>query len=345
MHQERIKSLQIGLTGSIGMGKSTISSQLLKLGFPLFDADKEVHRLYSPNGKAVPLIQAAFPDAVVDGAVDRSKLTSIIMKTPSSLRTIEQIVHPLVVAERTKFYEAACADGKPLVFYDIPLLFESLSSYNVDYIVVATANAEVQRKRVLERPGMTEDKFQAILQKQVPDAEKRDKADYLVHTDYPTFFEARAQVGKIIESIIEKNPTLWEQWKRGMHPVQETGDKNVDFFILALSSSVLLERKHFIIYFAFSYFIRTLHLSFCLEGTISRQLSRSSSLASLVRSSFDLVLFDLDDTLVPVTVHIKAAMDKLHAFMAEKMPQTNQAVDTRLKPLMLKYVHVLLILW
>lgn len=223
MQQERIKSLQIGLTGSIGMGKSTISNQLIKLGFPLFDADKEVHRLYSPNGGAVGPIQAVFPDAVVDGAVDRSKLTSIIMKDPSALRTIEEIVHPLVVAERVKYYEDACADGKPLVFYDIPLLFESLSKYNVDYIMVATANAEVQRQRVLNRPGMTEEKFQAILQKQVPDSVKREKADFLVHTDYPTYFEAKAQVGKIIETIIERNPALWEQWKRGMHPVDPPG--------------------------------------------------------------------------------------------------------------------------
>ena len=115
-------------------------------------------------------------------------------------------------------------------------MFENLGNYNVDYIVVATAAADVQRQRVLNRPGMTDEKFQSILQKQVPDEEKRQKADYLVHTDYSTYHEAKAQVAKVIESIIEKNPALWDQWKSGMHPV--TRDGTVPFtFIL---NSILL---------------------------------------------------------------------------------------------------------
>lgn len=337
MQQERVKSLQIGLTGSIGMGKSTISNQLIKMGFPLFDADKEVHRLYSQNGGAVGPIQAVFPEAVVNGAVDRAKLTAIIMKDPTVLRTIEQIVHPLVVAERVKYYEAACEDGKPLVFYDIPLLFENITKYSVDYIVVVTANPEVQRQRVLDRPGMTEEKFQAILQKQVPDSEKRLKADFLVHTDYPSFFEGKAQMAKIIQTIIEKNPALWEQWKRGMHPVSPPGEDhhNTDYgtsFLLSMMYVRFLNMCAGICKSCAS--LTDAFYVYCTE-VIDRQLSCSNSMkATAVRSAFDLVLFDLDDTLVPVAVHIKAATDKLHAFMAENMPLTNQAVDTRLKPLM-----------
>jgi dephospho-CoA kinase len=218
-------TLQIGLTGSIGMGKSTISNQLIKLGIPLFDADREVHRLYAPNGAAVEPIRAAFPDAIVDGAVDRNKLTAKIIEDPSALKTIEQIVHPLVVAGRENFYARACAERQLMVVYDIPLLFENITKYNVDYIVVATAAADVQRRRVLERPGMTEEKFQAILAKQVPDAAKRERADFLVHTDYEGYSEAKAQLGRIIEKIIEKNPMLWEEWKQcGLsEPVDDDG--------------------------------------------------------------------------------------------------------------------------
>eukprot|EP00598_Pedospumella_elongata_P003449 CAMPEP_0184985632 /NCGR_PEP_ID=MMETSP1098-20130426/14217_1 /TAXON_ID=89044 /ORGANISM="Spumella elongata, Strain CCAP 955/1" /LENGTH=247 /DNA_ID=CAMNT_0027509727 /DNA_START=142 /DNA_END=882 /DNA_ORIENTATION=+ len=215
MQASTISTLQVGLTGSIGMGKSTISNQLIKLGFPLFDADREVHRLYSPEGAAVPLIEQQFPEVVVDGRVDRTKLSTVIMRDPSSLSVVEKIVHPLVSAERVMFYENAADAGKLLVVYDIPLLFENLSKHTVDYIVVATANPEIQRRRVLERPGMTEEKFHSILQKQVPDEEKRKNADFLIHTDYEGFSEAKRQLANHIEAIIEKNPDLWETWKSG----------------------------------------------------------------------------------------------------------------------------------
>ena len=205
------------------MGKSTISNQLIKLGFPLFDADREVHRLYSPEGAAVPLIEQQFPEVVVDGRVDRTKLSTIIMRDPSSLSVVEKIVHPLVSAERVMFYENAADAGKLLVVYDIPLLFENLSKHTVDYIVVATANPEIQRRRVLERPGMTEEKFHSILQKQVPDEEKRKNADFLIHTDYEGFSEAKRQLANHIEAIIEKNPDLWETWKSGKQSATHNG--------------------------------------------------------------------------------------------------------------------------
>lgn len=208
-------TIQVGLTGSIGMGKSTISNQLMKLGFPLFDADREVHRLYSPDGAAVPLIEKHFPEVVIDGRVDRTQLSSVIMRDPSSLSLVEKVVHPLVSAERVMFYENARDAGKLLVVYDIPLLFENINKHTVDYIVVATANSETQRRRVLERPGMTDDKFHSILQKQMPDEEKRKNADFLVHTDYEGFSEAKRQLADHIEAIIEKNPELWDAWKAG----------------------------------------------------------------------------------------------------------------------------------
>ena len=207
--------VQVGLTGSIGMGKSTISNQLIKLGFPLFDADREVHRLYSPNGAAVPVIGAIYPEVVVDGRIDRTKLSAVIMKDPACLRIVESIVHPMIFTERQQFLEAAREAGELLVVYDIPLLFENIDKHKVDYIVVATASADVQYRRVLDRPGMTAEKFAAILQKQVPDEVKRKKADFLVHTDYEGYSEAKCQLAKAIESIIEKNPELWENWKSG----------------------------------------------------------------------------------------------------------------------------------
>lgn len=216
-------TLQVGLTGSIGMGKSTLSNQFMKLGFPLFDADREVHRLYSPDGAAVPAIEKHFPEVIVGGAVDRAKLSSVIMRDPTSLSVVEKIVHPLVSAERVMFYENACDAGKLLVVYDIPLLFENISKHTVDYIVVATANPEIQRQRVLQRPGMTDEKFHSILQKQVPDEEKRKNADFLVHTDYEGFSEAKCQLANHIQSIIEQNPELWDAWKAGTPNVARTG--------------------------------------------------------------------------------------------------------------------------
>lgn len=228
----RFNTLQIGLTGSIGMGKSAVSSQLLKLGFPVFDADLAVHRLYAASGAAVEPIRNIFPDAVVDGAVDRSKLSAKIMHDPSVLKIIEGIVHPLVISERERFYHRACSEKKFLVVYDIPLLFENANRYKVDYTIVVTAAAEVQRRRVLSRPGMTEEKFEAILAKQVPDAEKRARADFLIHTDYHGYSEAKSQLAKVLQMIIERNPELWEQWKAsGMGSSQDPDGRRCCRFV------------------------------------------------------------------------------------------------------------------
>ena len=206
-------TLQIGLTGSIGMGKTTISNQFIKLGFPLFDADREVHKLYSVNGAAVPRIQEFYPDVIVDGAVDRNRLSEKIMKDGSVLTVLERIVHPLVVESRSRFYEQACSENRLMVIYDIPLLFENINKYQVDYTIVVTASPEIQKERVLNRPGMTEEKFQTILSKQIPDEIKRQKADFLINTDYKGYSEAKSQLAKVIEIIIEKNPMQWEAWK------------------------------------------------------------------------------------------------------------------------------------
>jgi dephospho-CoA kinase len=299
------------------MGKSTISNQLLKLGIPLFDADREVHRLYAPDGAAVEPIRAAFPDAIVDGAVDRNKLTVKIMEDPSALKTIEKIVHPLVVAGRENFYARACAERQLMVVYDIPLLFENLTKYNVDYIIVATAAADVQRRRVLERSGMTAEKFDAILAKQVPDAVKRAGADFLVCTDYEGYTEAKAQLAKAIEQIIEKNPKLWEEWKeRGSSsPVDEEGTAKV-----ANLRSVKLYHC------GLCALLDTIPV--CAETTPRSSLTVS---ANGVRSVIDMVVFDLDDTLVPVASQLQRATAAMKAFMADHMPQTLRVVDSQLR--------------
>ena len=159
----------LGLTGSIGMGKSTAGEMFADRGVPVISADEIVHSLYS--GKAAPLIEAAFPGTVDDGTVDREKLSRAVLDNEPAFRQLEAIVHPLVEEERREFVENQRRDGKSLVVLDIPLLFESGGETAVDKVVVVSCGAQQQRQRVLKRPGMTEDKFQAILSRQVPDAE------------------------------------------------------------------------------------------------------------------------------------------------------------------------------
>jgi len=312
----------VGLTGSIGMGKSTISQHLTSLGFPVFDADLEVHRLYAKGGSAVTPMGEAFPDAVVDGAVDRAVLSAAIIADISGtvLRRIEAIVHPLVIEGREAFYAAAQREGRLMVIYDIPLLFENMHKYQVDYIIVATAAEEVQRARVLQRPGMTVEKFEAILSKQVPDAEKRAQAHYLVHTDH-SYAEGKAQVAAILESIIDKHPALWEQWKNGgvelaercavEAPITSTV-RTVTSTVRTLTSTVD------------STVGSTGDSTVGIEGMgTGAGMGAGASLPgdSLhIRSRVDLVLFDLDDTLVPVMNQITAAMEALKVYMGEHMP-------------------------
>ena len=188
----------LGLTGSIGMGKSTSAQMFIDEGIPVYSADEAVHRLYS--GAAAPLIEAAFPGTTEDGKVDRTKLSAAVMGKPEALKKLEAIVHPLVRAEENRFRDGARANGAKLIVVDIPLLFETGAEERVDKILVVTAPEEVQRKRVLERPGMTSDKLDAILARQTPDAEKRARADFIIDTRH-NFDVTRNEIRRIISLL------------------------------------------------------------------------------------------------------------------------------------------------
>ena len=185
----------IGLTGSLGMGKTTTARFFAEAGIPVHDADVAVHRLYA--GSAAPLIEEAFPGTTGPAGVDREKLQKRVLGDEGAIRRLESIVHPLVRREETSFLAAAERAGAPVVVLDIPLLFETGVDRRVDAVVVATARAELQRARAFERAGMTEDKFQTLLARQVPDTEKRRRADFVVDTS-GGFDSARAQVHAII---------------------------------------------------------------------------------------------------------------------------------------------------
>jgi dephospho-CoA kinase len=174
--------LVIGLTGSVGMGKSTTAGMFAESGIPVWNADDAVHRLYARGGAAVTAVGRLFPDAIRDGAVDREVLRSAITRDPTVLPRLEAMVHPLVAADRAAFLAKAERDGAEIAVLDVPLLFETGLDSEVDVIVVASAPPEVQRERVLARPGMTEADLAAILARQMPDAEKRARADYVVQT-------------------------------------------------------------------------------------------------------------------------------------------------------------------
>lgn len=183
----------LGLTGSIGMGKSTTAKMLRDLGAPVYDADAAVHRLY--EGAGVAPVGAVFPQAICDGRVDRAALSDIVLKDAEALRKLESIVHPLLGADRAQFMESARARGAPLVVLDIPLLFETGGDKNVDVIVVVSAPADVQEARVLERGTMSREKFLAIRAKQTPDAQKRRQAHFVIDTSLglePARRQARA---------------------------------------------------------------------------------------------------------------------------------------------------------
>jgi dephospho-CoA kinase len=188
----------LGLTGSLGMGKSTTAGFFAEAGVPVHDADAVVHRLY--EGEAAAAIEAAFPGTTAGGKVDRVELAARVLDDPEALRRLEAIVHPLVRAAETRFLSDARARGAKVVVLDIPLLLETASRQRVDAVVVASAPGDVQRQRVLERPGMTPDKLDALLARQMADSEKRRHADFVVDTSRG-FEAARAQVKEILRAV------------------------------------------------------------------------------------------------------------------------------------------------
>ena len=201
--------LVIGLTGSIGMGKSTVAARLRALGIAVCDADAEVHKLY--EGAAVAPIEAAFPGTTADGKVDRQKLAQALLDRPDRFKRLEAIVHPLVVeAERTFLHDQA-AQGAAMTVLEIPLLLETGGERRVDVVIVCSAPAEAQRARVLRRPGMTAEKLDQLLARQMPDAEKRKRADFVVDTG-GSFAETDAQVDKIIESLQARPGTAYAKF-------------------------------------------------------------------------------------------------------------------------------------
>ena len=193
----------IGLTGSIGMGKSTVASMFAEEGAPSFDSDAAVHTLYAPGGAAVAPVEAAFPGVTKQGAIDRAELSSRVVGDSEAIRRLEGIVHPLVRQAQAAFLQSNRDAGAPYVVLDIPLLFESGAAGLVDKIVVVSAPADVQRARVLRREGMTEEKFEAILARQMPDAEKRARADFVIDTS-GSFDDARAQVRAVLDALREQ---------------------------------------------------------------------------------------------------------------------------------------------
>jgi len=190
--------LVIGLTGSIGMGKSTTLQMFADAGVPVYDADAAVHAVYSST--AVPLVEAAFPGTTADGKVDRQKLSQRVLGNPEALKKLEQIVHPLLGAHRQKFLEEAEKAGAPIVLMDVPLLFETGGEKRMDAVIVVSAPAELQRQRVLARENMSQEKLDAILARQMPDAEKRKRADFVVDTSRG-LEPVRAEVKDILAKV------------------------------------------------------------------------------------------------------------------------------------------------
>ena len=188
----------LGLTGSIGMGKSTTAKMFAAEGVPVYDADAAVHRLYA--GEATAAIETAFPGSTADGRVDRDRLAKIVLGDPAAIKRLEALVHPLVHQAREHFLQQAEQSGAAVAVLDIPLLFETGGDKRCDAVVVVSAPAEMQRARAFERPGMSEEKLAVLIAKQVPDAEKRARADFVVDTSHG-FEHARAQVREILQRV------------------------------------------------------------------------------------------------------------------------------------------------
>jgi dephospho-CoA kinase len=190
--------IRLGLTGSIGMGKTTTAKLFADAGIPVNDADMVVHDLYA--GEAAPLVEAAFPGTMVDGVVDRQALSRHLAANPTDFKRLEAIIHPLVRSREMQFLQHQSQAGADIVILDIPLLFETASADRVDFIAVVSCDPQLQRQRVLARPGMTEEKFNLILSRQLPDAQKRARADFLIDTG-ESVEAARKQVEAIIATL------------------------------------------------------------------------------------------------------------------------------------------------
>lgn len=193
----------IGLTGSIGMGKSTVAAMFAEEGAPSFNSDAAVHIMYAPGGAAVAPVEAAFPGVAKDGAIDRVALSARVVGKPDEIKRLEAIVHPLVRQAQMQFLQDQRDAGAEFVVLDIPLLFEGSGAKFVDKTVVVSAPAEIQRARVLARPGMAVEKFEAILALQMPDAEKRARADFVIDTGV-SLDETRAQVRAVLDALREQ---------------------------------------------------------------------------------------------------------------------------------------------
>jgi dephospho-CoA kinase len=190
----------VGLTGSIGMGKSTTAKLFAEAGVPVYDADAAVHKIY--EGEAAPAIEAAFPGTTVEGRVDRAKLSAKVVHDPAAIKQLEQIVHPMLGASRKKFLDDAERAGAPVVVMDIPLLFETGGEKRVDAVVVVTTSPESQRERILARGTMTSEALDAILARQLPDAEKRERADFVVDTSHG-LDPVRARLRDILAEVVK----------------------------------------------------------------------------------------------------------------------------------------------
>ncbi|GAC1332917.1 MAG: dephospho-CoA kinase [Bradyrhizobium sp.] len=190
----------LGLTGSIGMGKSTTAKLFAEAGVPVYDADANVHSLY--KGEAVAAIETAFPGTTADGKVDRNKLSARVVHDPVAIKRLEQIVHPMLGASRQKFFADAERSGAAVAVVDVPLLFETGGEKRVDAVVVVTTTPEIQRQRILSRDNMTGEKLDAILARQLPDAEKRRRADFVVDTSHG-LDPVRAQIRDILAQAVK----------------------------------------------------------------------------------------------------------------------------------------------
>jgi dephospho-CoA kinase len=190
----------LGLTGSIGMGKSTTAKLFAEAGVPVYDADAAVHKIY--EGEAAPAIEAAFPGTTAEGRVDRAKLSAKVVHDPAAIKQLEQIVHPMLGASRKKFLDDAERAGAPVVVMDIPLLFETGGEKRVDAVVVVTTSPESQRERILARGTMTSEALDAILARQLPDAEKRERADFVVDTSHG-LDPVRARLRDILAEVVK----------------------------------------------------------------------------------------------------------------------------------------------